>query len=155
MIDFFCRIKYHDYLCPVKKIRFGSIAQLVQSICLTSRGPAVRIRLLPQRKSRPCEEKCKAFFLLLQFACNFVDHDFFRFSKIRGYQEIKQTKNSVVLIVTQRTTEDAQRHTEDKLKCPPEDSKLFFGNFWCPRKNIKKLFVLLRSMIFCYPSSYF
>ena len=26
---------------------FGSIAQLVQSICLTSRGSLVRIRLLP------------------------------------------------------------------------------------------------------------
>ena len=39
--------------------------------------------------------------------------------EIRGYQEIKHTKNSVVLcvinIVTQRTTEDAQRHTEEKL----------------------------------------
>ena len=28
----------------------GSLAQLVQSICLTSRGSAVRIRQLPQKK---------------------------------------------------------------------------------------------------------
>jgi hypothetical protein len=28
----------------------GSIAQLVQSICLTSRGSAVRARVLPQKK---------------------------------------------------------------------------------------------------------
>ena len=31
--------------------RKGSIAQLVQSICLTSRGSAVRIRVLPPRKA--------------------------------------------------------------------------------------------------------
>ena len=30
----------------------GSLAQLVQSICLTSRGSAVRIRQLPQTKKR-------------------------------------------------------------------------------------------------------
>ena len=30
---------------------FGSIAQLVQSTCLTSRGSQVRILLLPQKKS--------------------------------------------------------------------------------------------------------
>jgi hypothetical protein len=37
---------FKTYLCtPNKK---GSIAQLVQSICLTSRGSAVRSRVLPQ-----------------------------------------------------------------------------------------------------------
>ena len=36
---------------PAKKIK-GSIAQLVQSICLTSRGPGVRIPLLPHTKNQ-------------------------------------------------------------------------------------------------------
>ena len=37
------------YLCIPNKN--GSIAQLVQSICLTSRGSAVRSRVLPQNES--------------------------------------------------------------------------------------------------------
>ena len=39
----------YPYLCRPKK---GSLAQLVQSICLTSRGSAVRTRQLPQQKPR-------------------------------------------------------------------------------------------------------
>ena len=37
------------YLCSAQALKNGSIAQLVQSICLTSRGSGVRIPLLPQR----------------------------------------------------------------------------------------------------------
>ncbi len=37
------------FALPTTKKLKGSIAQLVQSICLTSRGSAVRIRVLPQR----------------------------------------------------------------------------------------------------------
>jgi len=33
--------------------QFGSIAQLVQSICLTSRGSAVRTRVLPHNSLKP------------------------------------------------------------------------------------------------------
>ena len=36
-------------LCSAQALQIGSIAQLVQSICLTSRGSGVRIPLLPQR----------------------------------------------------------------------------------------------------------
>jgi hypothetical protein len=36
-----------------KVLKNGSIAQLVQSICLTSRGSAVRIRVLPHFKKHP------------------------------------------------------------------------------------------------------
>jgi hypothetical protein len=41
------------YLCT--PITEGSIAQLVQSICLTSRGSAVRARVLPQKTSHLSE----------------------------------------------------------------------------------------------------
>ena len=41
-----CLFRFLHYLCTRKQK--GSLAQLVQSICLTSRGSAVRIRQLPQ-----------------------------------------------------------------------------------------------------------
>ena len=41
------------YLCIAFETEvYGRLAQLVQSICLTSRGSAVRIRQRPQRKSK-------------------------------------------------------------------------------------------------------
>jgi hypothetical protein len=44
-----CRKENDTYLCsPLNRV--GSIAQLVQSICLTSRGSAVRTRVLPHNK---------------------------------------------------------------------------------------------------------
>ena len=46
------------YICTPKNN--GSIAQLVQSICLTSRGSAVRTRVLPQNEK--VLAKAKAFF---------------------------------------------------------------------------------------------
>ncbi len=42
----------------------GSIAQLVQSICLTSRGSGVRIPVLPQEKTNP-KPPCKGGFFFL------------------------------------------------------------------------------------------
>ena len=42
---------------------FGSLAQLVQSICLTSRGSAVRIRQLPLKKRH---RKMSLFFVCVQ-----------------------------------------------------------------------------------------
>jgi hypothetical protein len=46
----FDRESSYPYLCRPEK---GSLAQLVQSICLTSRGSAVRTRQLPRK--RPLE----------------------------------------------------------------------------------------------------
>jgi hypothetical protein len=43
----------------------GSIAQLVQSICLTSRGSQVRILLLPQQKAFRLISK--GFFVFITF----------------------------------------------------------------------------------------
>ena len=48
------RFFYKKYV-PYK---FGSLAQLVQSTCLTSRGSLVRTQYLPQRKAL---QKCEAF----------------------------------------------------------------------------------------------
>ena len=47
----------------------GRLAQLVQSICLTSRGSAVRIRQRPPQ-NQGLTEKCESFFLFrdIQFA---------------------------------------------------------------------------------------
>ena len=45
-----CRFKIKQYLCNRNRERYdGRLAQLVQSICLTSRGSAVRIRQRPLR----------------------------------------------------------------------------------------------------------
>ena len=47
----------------------GRLAQLVQSICLTSRGSAVRIRQRPQVLKlflRLCIVRCEAVFFVLQ-----------------------------------------------------------------------------------------
>ena len=40
----------------VHNISEGSIAQLVQSVCLTSRGSGVRLPLLPQRNKKPVNQ---------------------------------------------------------------------------------------------------
>ena len=44
----------------------GRLAQLVQSICLTSRGSAVRIRQRPLKKR--LASNCKSFFILYNSA---------------------------------------------------------------------------------------
>ena len=49
---------------------FGSLAQLVQSICLTSRGSAVRIRQLPLSKTRDWN------FRSLFFCCMWYENKF-------------------------------------------------------------------------------
>ena len=41
----------HDDAGDKKKRKNGSLAQLVQSVCLTSRGSGVRLPQLPQRKT--------------------------------------------------------------------------------------------------------
>ena len=63
-----CKIKISPYICsPVSEIilngKLGSIAQLVQSVCLTSRGSGVRLPLLPP-KEKALQHKCKAFFFI-------------------------------------------------------------------------------------------
>ena len=45
----------------VHNISEGSIAQLVQSVCLTSRGSGVRLPLLPQKET-PLQIAVRAFF---------------------------------------------------------------------------------------------
>ena len=42
---------------------FGRLAQLVQSICLTSRGSAVRIRQRPQQKIKELQKNVAPFLL--------------------------------------------------------------------------------------------
>ena len=49
------------------QIKKGSLAQLVQSICLTSRGSAVRTRQLPQRSRFQ-----RDFFIMATTYCDFV-----------------------------------------------------------------------------------
>ena len=49
----------------------GSLAQLVQSICLTSRGSAVRIRQLPLQKASNLD----AFFVFVSCVSNCADED--------------------------------------------------------------------------------
>ena len=49
--------------------KYGSLAQLVQSICLTSRGSAVRSRQLPLNTGKGFREMLKPFFI---FGLNIV-----------------------------------------------------------------------------------
>ena len=53
-----CRFKKKPYLCIAFETRdIGRLAQLVQSICLTSRGSAVRIRQRPLKSNESLEKK--------------------------------------------------------------------------------------------------
>ena len=53
-----CRFKKKPYLCIAFETRdIGRLAQLVQSICLTSRGSAVRIRQRPLQNNESLEKK--------------------------------------------------------------------------------------------------
>ena len=75
-IDFFhgifWRFRKRPYLCTVFKrerqqnqIKKGRLAQLVQSVCLTSRGSGVRIPQRPPIKNRRKQNR----FLLFLFIC--------------------------------------------------------------------------------------
>ncbi len=48
-MDYFCPCKFIAYFCIAFENK-GRLAQLVQSVCLTSRGSAVRIRQRPQNQ---------------------------------------------------------------------------------------------------------
>ncbi len=50
----------------VHNISKGSIAQLVQSVCLTSRGSGVRLPLLPLKET-PLQIAVRAFFFSLPY----------------------------------------------------------------------------------------
>ena len=52
-------------LCSAQALQIGSIAQLVQSICLTSRGSGVRIPLLPQRSKTAISRLFHLYFNVL------------------------------------------------------------------------------------------
>ena len=56
--------KNNAYLCSAQALKNGSIAQLVQSICLTSRGSGVRIPLLPLRQTT----RLSGFVVLMRLA---------------------------------------------------------------------------------------
>ncbi len=70
--------------------RNGSIAQLVQSICLTSRGSAVRTRVLPQKfKSRnPLPISVSAFFQTYPKPVAFCNSYPKRYPKCYNYRTI-------------------------------------------------------------------
>ena len=56
-------LKKRLYLC-IAFSENGRLAQLVQSICLTSRGSAVRIRQRPQRQKAVFNTKAAVFIFL-------------------------------------------------------------------------------------------
>jgi len=100
-------------------------------------GTLVRVLFSPSRRLKPSVNKMSS---LQDFSTDKILLQVIYFSSLRGYQEIKHTKNSVILcvfsvklrvinIVTQRTTEDAQRHTEDKLH------QLLFDNSLVARQS--------------------
>jgi hypothetical protein len=76
------------HICtPKRREKEGSLAQLVQSICLTSRGSGVRIPQLPQELKR-FQRELKAFFDFGAFALFYL----LSFSKV-GDQGIKRIKS--------------------------------------------------------------
>ena len=52
---------YFELPLQSQAIHYGSLAQLVQSVCLTSRGSGVRIPQLPQLKINDLQQ-CRSFF---------------------------------------------------------------------------------------------
>ena len=63
-----CNLKIKCLPLQSQALTNGSIAQLVQSICLTSRGSGVRIPLLPLRRRLMI-----VFFCFIQFECRADD----------------------------------------------------------------------------------
>ena len=64
--DFVLRLKKMSYLClAFDKQSSGRLAQLVQSICLTSRGSAVRIRQRPLYTESLQNISVRIFFFVL------------------------------------------------------------------------------------------
>jgi hypothetical protein len=56
---YFANIKMRAYICnPLQKVK-GSLAQLVQSICLTSRGSLVRAQQFPHYNSSSYMDKTR------------------------------------------------------------------------------------------------
>ena len=60
------------YLCIAFETEvYGRLAQLVQSICLTSRGSAVRIRQRPHKKGSLTKKFVRLFLFLTSFIQTF------------------------------------------------------------------------------------
>ena len=63
-----CSYQKKSYLCIAFETRdFGRLAQLVQSICLTSRGSAVRIRQRPPKVLSLAFARLFLCFILILF----------------------------------------------------------------------------------------
>ena len=66
---------YFELPLQSQAIHYGSLAQLVQSVCLTSRGSGVRIPQLPRLKINDLQ-RCKSFFRMIPI--RFADFGCFR-----------------------------------------------------------------------------
>ena len=67
-----CLFQKKPYLCIAFETEvYGRLAQLVQSICLTSRGSAVRIRQRPRQKGSLTKKFVRLFLFLTSFIQTF------------------------------------------------------------------------------------
>ena len=62
---------YFELPLQSQAIHYGSLAQLVQSVCLTSRGSGVRIPQLPQEKETRHFTQVPRFYLPIYHEANF------------------------------------------------------------------------------------
>ena len=103
LLEKICSYQKKSYLCIAFETRdIGRLAQLVQSICLTSRGSAVRIRQRPQRKLRKCEA----------FSFSIKSHPYARKTKAYKFyrrfaphlQTFQRNQSHITAITSKKTT---------------------------------------------------
>ena len=85
---------------------FGSLAQLVQSICLTSRGSAVRIRQLPRAKQNRRQSHSVEWLLLYVRNCKLAHKGSAYTAKVL----VRSTTLSAILFPRGQTDRDAIYH---------------------------------------------
>ena len=115
----------------------GSIAQLVQSVCLTSRGSGVRLPLLPLRKHFGISE--------VLFFCS-SGRNFIRFIATCALKRFLRTSLSKYMSCANRAfllTRESSRVVESKLH-PSHDGLSTFHVYLVPNKRFKRYQVALK-----------
>ena len=95
----FLRLKKCPYLCTAFR-KQGRLAQLVQSICLTSRGSAVRIRQRP-RKGQANIGSLDFFYISISFVVIIDCYEVF-FKSIALYYFIIYVKKCIFVCILMR-----------------------------------------------------
>ncbi|CDA94291.1 unknown [Bacteroides sp. CAG:709] len=116
----------------------GSIAQLVQSVCLTSRGSGVRLPLLPLRKHFGISE---VLFLFVRHGL----HTFIATCALKRF--LRTSLSKLIMSCANRAfllTRESSRVVESKLH-PSHDGLSTFHGYLVPNKRFKRYQVHFQS----------